>query len=242
MFTLYSLSPVVLFPLKVQSRVSNFAVHHSDRGSKTTDVRVPALPPVPREWPVGEEATASFLSRCPSVRCPGDWCPSRFRNSDVTPAGGVIWDRASLGLKTSLQIGEGGSQGSGSWVQHRVLRELRRDACRPLRLSVGDHVPCVPTSTADVLSPTVDHVFTKWSGSACHLCALYSLEILWVFYLALPLWCDSHNSFFFPTNLRNTSFLKLFLKEYLIFKNAVHFADLQENHRAVVLIAVCFLL
>lgn len=48
-FMFYSLYLVVLFPLKVQSGVSNFAVHHSDLGSKTTDTCLPALPPIPRE-------------------------------------------------------------------------------------------------------------------------------------------------------------------------------------------------
>lgn len=183
-FTCDSLCLVVLFPLKVQSGVSDFALHHSDLGSKTTDTCLPALPPIPREWPVGEEAAASFLMMSRWL-----WCPSRFQSSDVTPTGSVIWDRASLGLKTSLQIGKGGKSGLVSCVQHRVPQELVTLATRSVWVWETTY-PAYPSppqmfSHHKCSLTTVDHTFTKWSGSACHPFALYSLEMLWVFYLAL---------------------------------------------------------
>ena len=138
--------------------------------------------------------------------CPGDWCPSRFRSTDVSPTGSVIWDRASLGSKTSLQIGKGGKSGlcelcaaSGAARAAVVtlatrsvwVLETMYPAC-PSPPQMFSHCKCSLTA--------VDHIFTKWSGGACHPCALYSWEILWVFCLALPFWCDSHVRvfFFFP--------------------------------------------
>ena len=135
-------------------------------------------PPLPslESHQSGSEATASFL-----MISRWFYHPSRFGNCSVNPTGSVMWGGASLGLKTSLQIEQRGRSEPGELrVASLCLGSHGGQPATSFWTAEG-RLHRVPVSTVSVLSPVTDHILSKWPGSTCHLCALYSLEILWVF-------------------------------------------------------------